>query len=145
MDSRVLIIEDEAQIRRILKNAMTDEGCHVSEAATIKDGLKQAGATNPELILLDLGLPDGDGISFIKEVRAWSDVPILILSARIDEKDKIVGVSEEFLKDRIARFKKYRQTLIKRQDEYEEKLEICDADLKAKKESQNEKASAPAP
>jgi hypothetical protein len=52
----------------------------------------------------------------------------------IDEKEKIVGVSEEFLKDRIARFRKYKQTLTKRQDEYEEKLEICDADLKAKKE-----------
>jgi hypothetical protein len=52
----------------------------------------------------------------------------------IDEHDKIVGVSEEFLKDRIARFNKYKQTLLKRQDEYEEKLEICDADLKAKKE-----------
>lgn len=52
----------------------------------------------------------------------------------LDEKDKIVGVSEEFLKDRIARFMKYRQTLQKRQDEYEEKLEICDADLKAKKD-----------
>ncbi len=54
----------------------------------------------------------------------------------IDEKEKIVGVSEEFLKDRIARFKKYKGTLEKRQDEYEEKLEICDAALKAKKESQ---------
>ncbi len=53
----------------------------------------------------------------------------------IDEKEKIVGVSEEFLKDRIARFKGYKATLIKRQDEYEEKLEICDADLRAKKES----------
>lgn len=53
----------------------------------------------------------------------------------IDERDKIVAVSEEFLKDRIGRFNKYRQTLLKRQDEYEEKLEICDADLKAKKES----------
>lgn len=53
----------------------------------------------------------------------------------VDEHDKIVGVSEEFLKDRIARFQKYKQTLLKRQDEYEEKLEICDADLKAKKES----------
>jgi hypothetical protein len=53
----------------------------------------------------------------------------------LDEKDKIVGVSEEFLKDRIERFKKYKATLTKRQDEYEEKLEICDADLKAKKES----------
>lgn len=54
----------------------------------------------------------------------------------IDEKEKIVGISEEFLKDRIARFKKYKQVLIKRQDEYEEKLEICDAGLKAKKEGQ---------
>lgn len=52
----------------------------------------------------------------------------------IDEKDKIVGISEEFLKDRLERFKKYRQTLLKRQEEYEEKLEICDAALKAKKE-----------
>lgn len=57
----------------------------------------------------------------------------------LDEKEKIVGVSEEFLKDRITRFKKYKATLTKRQDEYEEKLEICDADLKAKKEG---KASA---
>lgn len=54
----------------------------------------------------------------------------------IDEKDKIVGISEEFLKDRIGRFKKYKTTLEKRQDEYEEKLEICDAALKAKKEGQ---------
>lgn len=53
----------------------------------------------------------------------------------IDEKDKIVAVTEEFLKDRIARFQKYKQTLLKRQDEYEEKLEICDADLKAKKDN----------
>ncbi len=59
----------------------------------------------------------------------------------VDEKDKIVAVTEEFLKDRIQRFQKYKQTLTKRQDEYEEKLEICDADLKAKKES---KASATA-
>jgi hypothetical protein len=53
----------------------------------------------------------------------------------VDEQEKIVGISEEFLKDRISRFMKYRQTLTKRQDEYEEKLEICDADLKAKKEN----------
>lgn len=60
----------------------------------------------------------------------------------LDEKDKIVGVSEEFLKDRIARFVNYRQTLTKRQDEYEEKLEICDADLKAKKEGASGAATA---
>jgi hypothetical protein len=60
----------------------------------------------------------------------------------MDEQDKIVGVSEEFLKDRIARFMKYRQTLSKRQDEYEEKLEICDADLKAKKENAGHPSAA---
>ncbi len=62
----------------------------------------------------------------------------------IDEKDKIVGVTEEFLKDRIARFKKYRGTLQKREDEYQEKLEICDADLKAKEHELNEKNAAKA-
>ena len=59
----------------------------------------------------------------------------------VDEKDKIVAVSEEFLKDRIARFQKYKQILLKRQDEYEEKLEICDADLKARKESRADAAA----
>jgi two-component system KDP operon response regulator KdpE len=93
MDSRVLVIEDEIQIRRILKNALTDEGCHVSEAGTVKEGLRLVGTTHPELILLDLGLPDGDGIGFIEEVRGWSDIPILILSARFDEKDKIAGLN----------------------------------------------------
>ena len=58
----------------------------------------------------------------------------------LDEKDKIVAISEEFLRDRLSRFQKYRQILLKRQDEYEEKLEICDADLKSKKES---RATAP--
>ena len=93
MSSRVLVIEDEVQIRRILKNALADEDCHVTEAGTVRDGLRMVGTTNPDLILLDLGLPDGDGIGFIEEVRGWSDVPILILSARFDEKDKIAGLN----------------------------------------------------
>jgi hypothetical protein len=62
----------------------------------------------------------------------------------IDEQDKIVGVSEEFLKDRLARFQKYRQTYLKRQGEYEEKLEICDADLKAKREQAGPSAATDA-
>ncbi len=93
MSSRVLVIEDEVQIRRILKNALADEDCLVTEAGTVRDGLRMVGTTNPDLILLDLGLPDGDGIGFIEEVRGWSDVPILILSARFDEKDKIAGLN----------------------------------------------------
>ena len=93
MDSRVLVIEDELQIRGILKNALEDEGCHVCEASGVKDGLRLVGELNPDLILLDLGLPDGDGIGFIEEVRGWSDIAILILSARFDEKDKIDGLN----------------------------------------------------
>jgi len=93
MNPRILVIEDEIQIRRILKNALEDEGCVVSEASTVKEGLRLVGTSNPELVMLDLGLPDGDGIRFIEEVRGWSDIPILILSARFDEKDKIAGLN----------------------------------------------------
>jgi len=93
MSPRILVIEDEIQIRRILKNALEDEGCVVSEASTVKEGLRLVGTSNPELVMLDLGLPDGDGIRFIEEVRGWSDIPILILSARFDEKDKIAGLN----------------------------------------------------
>jgi CheY-like chemotaxis protein len=81
------------QIRRILKNALEDEGCLVSEASTVKEGLRLVGTSSPELVMLDLGLPDGDGIRFIEEVRGWSDIPILILSARFDEEDKIAGLN----------------------------------------------------
>ena len=93
MDPRILVIEDEIQIRRILKNALEDEGCLVSEASTIKEGLRLVGTSSPEMVMLDLGLPDGDGIRFIEEVRGWSDIPILILSARFDETDKIAGLN----------------------------------------------------
>lgn len=93
MDFRILVIEDEIQIRRILKNALEDEGCLVSEASTVKEGLRLVGTSNPDLVLLDLGLPDRDGIRFIEEVRGWTDIPILILSARFDEKDKIAGLN----------------------------------------------------
>jgi len=92
MDHHILIVEDEIQIRNILKNALVDEGCHVHEAGTVKEGLRLVGHVSPALILLDLGLPDGDGITFIEEVRSWTDTPILILSARFDEKDKIAGL-----------------------------------------------------
>lgn len=84
-----LLVEDEPQIRRFVRTALEDEGWRVFEADTIKRGLIEAGTRKPSLIILDLGLPDGDGNVFIRDVRAWSSVPIIVLSARVNEADKI--------------------------------------------------------
>jgi two-component system KDP operon response regulator KdpE len=85
----VLLIEDEPQIRRFVRSSMEGEGWQVFEAETIKRGLIEAGTRKPNLIILDLGLPDGDGVEFIRDVREWSTVPIIVLSARVSEADKI--------------------------------------------------------
>ena len=85
----VLIVEDEKLIRRFVRASLEEEGCKVFEAGSCADGLLAAGAERPDLIVLDLGLPDGNGVDFIGDLRAWSDVPILVLSARSNEKDKI--------------------------------------------------------
>lgn len=84
----VLIVEDEKQIRRFVRAALEEEECTVCEAGTSAQGLFEAGSRKPDLVLLDLGLPDGNGVDFIRELRAWSAVPILVLSARSNEKDK---------------------------------------------------------
>ena len=84
-----IVIEDEPQIRRFVRGALEAEGWQVHEAATLRDGLAAAGTRQPDLIVLDLGLPDGDGSTLIRDVRGWSAVPIIVLSARVDEADKI--------------------------------------------------------
>ena len=84
-----IVIEDEPQIRRFVRAALEGEGWQVHEAATLRDGLAAAGTRQPDLIVLDLGLPDGDGNTLIRDVRGWSAVPIIVLSARTDESDKI--------------------------------------------------------
>lgn len=85
----VLVVEDEKQIRRFVRAALEEEDCCVVEAETSARGLFEAGRQKPDLIVLDLGLPDGNGVDFIRELRAWSDVPVLVLSARSHERDKI--------------------------------------------------------
>jgi two-component system KDP operon response regulator KdpE len=85
----VIIVEDEKLIRRFVRAALEEEGCRVFEAATSAQGLIESGQQKPDLVVLDLGLPDGNGIDFIRHLRGWSDVPILVLSARAHEKDKI--------------------------------------------------------
>lgn len=85
----VLLVEDEPQIRRFTGLALKAEGWQVFEVDTMRRGLIEAGTRTPDMIVLDLGLPDGDGIDFIKDVRKWSAVPIIVLSARSGEADKI--------------------------------------------------------
>lgn len=90
--SHVLIIEDEKEIRRFVRMALQAEGLEVHEADTFHRGLIDAGTRRPDLIILDLGLPDGDGIDLIRDVRSWSPVPIIVLSARGGESDKILAL-----------------------------------------------------
>lgn len=88
----VVVIEDEPQIRRFVRSALEAEGWQVHEADTAKKGLTEAGTRKPDLLVLDLGLPDGDGLDVIRDVRGWSGVPIIVLSARSDELDKIAAL-----------------------------------------------------
>ena len=91
-DPVALIIEDEPQIRRFVRAALESEGWQVHEAATQQRGLIEAGTRKPDLLVLDLGLPDGDGMDLIRDVRGWSTVPIIVLSARADETDKVAAL-----------------------------------------------------
>ncbi len=88
----VVLVEDEPQIRRFVRTALEAEGCAVVEAGTGERGLVEAGTRKPDLVILDLGLPDRDGVEVVRDLRAWSAVPILILSARIDEADKVAAL-----------------------------------------------------
>ncbi len=89
MRARVLIVEDEADIRRFVRLALESVGCEVFEADGVKRALIEAGTRRPDVIVLDLGLPDGDGVDLIRDIRSWSSVPIVVLSARSTEGDKI--------------------------------------------------------
>jgi len=85
----LLLIEDESQMRRFLRVTLQGHGYRLVEAGTGKEGLMQAATRNPDLILLDLGLPDIDGLEVTQRIREWSEVPIIVLSAREQEQDKI--------------------------------------------------------
>jgi two-component system KDP operon response regulator KdpE len=85
----VLVIEDELQMRRFLRSALEGHGYRVIEVGTAREGLAQAAGRNPEIILLDLGLPDVDGLDVTRRLREWTATPIVVLSARGLEQDKI--------------------------------------------------------
>lgn len=85
----ILIVEDDSQIRRFVRAALEHDGLRVAEAQSRREGLIEAGRCRPDLVILDLGLPDGDGADFVADFRAWSSAPVLVLSARTTEHDKI--------------------------------------------------------
>ncbi len=87
--ARILVVEDEGDIRRFVRLTLEAEGHEVYEADGVKRGLIEAGTRRPDVILLDLGLPDGDGVDLIREIRNWSAAPIVVLSARSTERDKV--------------------------------------------------------
>ena len=89
----ILIIEDEAHIARFIKTAMDQEGYQIFTADSSHRGLIEAATRRPDLLILDLGLPDGDGCDVIADIRTWSSLPILVLSARSDEQDKIKALN----------------------------------------------------
>jgi two-component system KDP operon response regulator KdpE len=91
-DAALLVIEDEPEIRRFLRTSLPAYGYRLHEATTGRDGLAEAKARNPDLILLDLGLPDMDGVEVIRQVREWTATPIIILSARDQEGVKVAAL-----------------------------------------------------
>ncbi|MCW5670999.1 MAG: two-component system response regulator KdpE [Hydrogenophaga sp.] len=90
--SQILIVEDEAHIRRFVRLALEAEGHTVHEAENYQRGLIEAGTRRPDLVVLDLGLPDGDGVDLIRELRQWSAMPVIVLSARSAEASKIAAL-----------------------------------------------------
>src|SRR5690348_5550781 len=88
----LLVVEDEKDIRRFVRTSLESEGWFVFEADTVASGLIEASTRKPDGVILDLGLPDRDGICFIQEVRKWSEVPILVLSARTREAEKVIAL-----------------------------------------------------
>lgn len=88
----ILVIDDEVQIRRFLRIALRSQGYEVLEAETAADGLAQVATATPDLVVLDLGLPDADGKAVLAELRGWSRVPVLVLSVRSSEAEKVLAL-----------------------------------------------------
>ena len=87
--SRVLVVEDDIEIRRFVCLSLEHEGFEVHEADGVQRGLIEAGTRRPDIVVLDLGLPDGHGVDLIRDLRTWSNIPVVVLSARSGEEDKV--------------------------------------------------------
>ena len=88
----IVVVEDENNIRRFIRLALESQGFQVFEADSLQRGLIEAGTRRPDLVVLDLGLPDGDGVDFIRDLRTWSEIPVIVLSARSAETDKVTAL-----------------------------------------------------
>jgi two-component system KDP operon response regulator KdpE len=88
----ILVIEDDSQIRRFLRAVLTNEGYQLIEATTAIEGIRLAGLRHPDLIILDLGLPDRDGLEVTRDLREWMTTPIIVLTARSQESDKVTAL-----------------------------------------------------
>ena len=88
--ARILVVDDEAQIRRFLRISLKSQGYEVIEAENAADGIACAATQTPDLVVLDLGLPDADGKTVLSEIRAWSSVPVIVLSVRASESEKVL-------------------------------------------------------
>lgn len=91
---KILIVDDEPQIRRLLSMALESNGYRVSEAVNAKDGLLQASMVRPDVVLLDLGLPDDEGLMVLRRLREWSEVPVIVLTVRDDEQTKVIALDD---------------------------------------------------
>ena len=89
---QVLVVEDDFEIRRFIRTALETDGYRVFESETVARGIIDAGTRKPDVAILDLGLPDGDGVDFIRSVRTFSALPILVLSARTEETAKVAAL-----------------------------------------------------
>jgi two-component system KDP operon response regulator KdpE len=90
--STILVVEDEPQMRRFLRASLGAEGYRVQEAWTVADAVRIVTAEHPDAVLLDLGLPDGDGLELVRRVREWSSIPVIVVSARGREDDKVAAL-----------------------------------------------------
>ena len=91
-DPIVVLIEDEPQIRRFLRATLNGQGYRLFEAATGADGIVEVGSRQPDVVIIDLGLPDMDGVAVIRRLREWTAIPIIVLSARGQERDKVTAL-----------------------------------------------------
>ncbi|MGE5390924.1 MAG: response regulator [Deltaproteobacteria bacterium] len=91
-NARILVVDDESQIRKLLRVALSAYGYEVKEVNCGQDGLREMAIYRPDLVILDLGLPDMDGLEILKQLREWSPTPVLILSVKEQEQDKITAL-----------------------------------------------------
>ena len=90
--ARILVVDDDAEIRRVVRLILHAEGYEVFEAPSVQRARIEAGSRRPDLLVVDLGLPDGDGVELVRELRQWSASPVIVLSARVGEADKIAAL-----------------------------------------------------